>query len=512
MSALFALPRQFVTDNAGAPLSGARLFFYEAGTSTPKPIYADIDLNTPHTNPVTSDAFGLFPAIWLDTRESNYRVTLTTNALVERWTVEDVGPDPLTRTYLNSVLNGDETEAEASVGATIHDTDYKEGEVLRYAATYDPGVTDDSEAMQTAVNVIGAKGGGEVICELVHKFGTGILMDQHGVILRTRAGASRGTAVAAGGRLFYSGGAGYAIKIDGGTGSVQGIQLLGFRLENQGTGTIGVHVFNAQNCDCAQVHSRDFVNDNWLLECDTNVSTIYNNFRQVSGWTTGKTSIGLRMVEGTAKAVNQCIFENANFGNNLVGIQQDSDCHDNVFDGLELGGCTTGAKIRGRTKFGAANIENCTTGLEMVTGGSASISGSIHFTNNVTDVLNPDNLPLFCSMQGGGSSASVSFNPSNTGMSFRGQIVPATGGIRFSATDGDPVIDRGTQRHIDFQSGNTLFAQDIELTTGKVINHKVSQTTVGAAGGASALPATPTGYLEIKIAGTSRVVPFYAKT
>jgi hypothetical protein len=35
-------------------------------------------------------------------------------------------------------------------------------------------------------------------------------------------------------------------------------------------------------------------------------------------------------------------------------------------------------------------------------------------------------------------------------------------------------------------------------------------TTVGAAGGASALPATPTGYLLVNIAGTDRKIPFYA--
>jgi hypothetical protein len=37
-----------------------------------------------------------------------------------------------------------------------------------------------------------------------------------------------------------------------------------------------------------------------------------------------------------------------------------------------------------------------------------------------------------------------------------------------------------------------------------------TQTTVGAAGGASALPATPTGYVIINVAGTNRVMPFYA--
>jgi hypothetical protein len=39
-----------------------------------------------------------------------------------------------------------------------------------------------------------------------------------------------------------------------------------------------------------------------------------------------------------------------------------------------------------------------------------------------------------------------------------------------------------------------------------------TQTTVGAAGGASALPATPSGYMEFTIGATDYVVPFYAKS
>ena len=36
-----------------------------------------------------------------------------------------------------------------------------------------------------------------------------------------------------------------------------------------------------------------------------------------------------------------------------------------------------------------------------------------------------------------------------------------------------------------------------------------TQTTVGSAGSATALPSEPTGYLRIKISGTEVVVPFY---
>jgi hypothetical protein len=37
-----------------------------------------------------------------------------------------------------------------------------------------------------------------------------------------------------------------------------------------------------------------------------------------------------------------------------------------------------------------------------------------------------------------------------------------------------------------------------------------TQTTVGGAGGATALPATPTGYLKFVIDNTEYVSPFYA--
>lgn len=39
-----------------------------------------------------------------------------------------------------------------------------------------------------------------------------------------------------------------------------------------------------------------------------------------------------------------------------------------------------------------------------------------------------------------------------------------------------------------------------------------TQTTVGAAGSAAALPATPSGYWTITIDGTQYVVPYYAKS
>lgn len=71
--------------------------------------------------------------------------------------------------------------------------------------------------------------------------------------------------------------------------------------------------------------------------------------------------------------------------------------------------------------------------------------------------------------------------------------------------------------NLAFQIGNDGGSADqcIFGASGSTSVHQfnaASQTTVGAAGGASALPATPTGYLEMNINGTARVIPYYAKS
>ena len=66
-------------------------------------------------------------------------------------------------------------------------------------------------------------------------------------------------------------------------------------------------------------------------------------------------------------------------------------------------------------------------------------------------------------------------------------------------------------------NGNKISTQlsnsDIDLDpsgTGTVNLRVPTQSTVGAAGGASSLPATPTGYAKFKIGDTEYVIPYYA--
>lgn len=66
----------FDTDNQ--PASGALLYTYLSGTSTPKAVYTTQAINVAHTNPLVADADGVFPLFFLD--NVSYRVEVKTSA------------------------------------------------------------------------------------------------------------------------------------------------------------------------------------------------------------------------------------------------------------------------------------------------------------------------------------------------------------------------------------------------------------------------------------------------
>lgn len=61
-------------DTGGESIAGARVFFFEAGTSTPLDTYTDETLVTPNSNPVVCDGDGRLPAVFLS--PVDYKVVL----------------------------------------------------------------------------------------------------------------------------------------------------------------------------------------------------------------------------------------------------------------------------------------------------------------------------------------------------------------------------------------------------------------------------------------------------
>lgn len=88
MANRFALPRIQVFDANGVPLSGAKLNFYQAGTTTRLDTYSDTDLTTANANPVVADAAGRFGDIFLQAQD--YNVVLTDSADVTIWSADPV--------------------------------------------------------------------------------------------------------------------------------------------------------------------------------------------------------------------------------------------------------------------------------------------------------------------------------------------------------------------------------------------------------------------------------------
>ncbi len=74
---IFGVPLSQLIANDGEPVVGAKLYLYEAGTSTPVTPYEDYGLTTglERPNPMVADAVGRIPSFWL--ADGSYRVRLT---------------------------------------------------------------------------------------------------------------------------------------------------------------------------------------------------------------------------------------------------------------------------------------------------------------------------------------------------------------------------------------------------------------------------------------------------
>lgn len=98
MTARFFDPQVQYRTNTLGTLPGAKLYFYENGTSTPKPVYTGANGSTAHAYPVVADSNGLFPPIYL---LGTYRVELKDAGGTTQlgWPVDDV----MAQTYTGTI-------------------------------------------------------------------------------------------------------------------------------------------------------------------------------------------------------------------------------------------------------------------------------------------------------------------------------------------------------------------------------------------------------------------------
>lgn len=103
---LFQTPYDTILDTNGDPVSGGKINFYEAGTSTPLDTYSDEDLTTANANPVVADSSGRIGPIYL--KPQPYKVVVTDASDVTIKTVDNYRP----------VATDEEIRYAATVGGT----------------------------------------------------------------------------------------------------------------------------------------------------------------------------------------------------------------------------------------------------------------------------------------------------------------------------------------------------------------------------------------------------------
>lgn len=160
-------------DNNGNPLSGGKLYTYEAGTTTPAVTYTSSSGSVANTNPIVLDSAGRIAAeIWLTVGDS-YKFVLATSADVTIWTKDDIVGQLDGNIVLADLANtSDVAKGDAlvgfrqsnaggnltgAVGRTVHQ---KLQEIVSFKdfGAVGNGLTNDAVAIQAAVTAMSAGG------------------------------------------------------------------------------------------------------------------------------------------------------------------------------------------------------------------------------------------------------------------------------------------------------------------------------------------------------------------
>lgn len=104
MANALALPILRIDDANGAPISGAKAYFYVTGTTTPAEVYTTAERTTPHASPVVANSAGILAPIFLDP-SITYKLVVTNAAgtPIDRWTVDPISDtSSLLETYIDA--------------------------------------------------------------------------------------------------------------------------------------------------------------------------------------------------------------------------------------------------------------------------------------------------------------------------------------------------------------------------------------------------------------------------
>lgn len=154
---LFAGVGQQFFDNDGNPLSGGKIYSYAAGTSTPQTTYTDSSGSIAHPNPIILDSAGRVPTgeIWV-TGGVSYKFVVQTSTGTQIGSYDNVvaAVDASGVTYTAPYTGAVSRTVQSKLAESVS--------VKDFGAVGD-GTTDDTAAIQAAVNSLSAAGKGGTV-------------------------------------------------------------------------------------------------------------------------------------------------------------------------------------------------------------------------------------------------------------------------------------------------------------------------------------------------------------
>ena len=87
MGYTLTMPKARFFDDEGAALAGGKVYFYNAGTGTPKDTFSDSALSSANTNPVILDDYGE-AVIWMTANEA-YKIKVTDADDTQRFVIDN---------------------------------------------------------------------------------------------------------------------------------------------------------------------------------------------------------------------------------------------------------------------------------------------------------------------------------------------------------------------------------------------------------------------------------------